>query len=237
MRQTQLAHYLHWLSQHRDLHLIPTDFDPVTFDFDQSERVQTLYQALWQWSVDQPGDFWQSIWDYFGVISHSPAQTALADARMPGARWFEGATLNYAEHVFRQKNAQRPAIVYGDERRALQEISWAELEQQTAAFAAFLRASGVGRGDRVAAYLPNSPHAIVGALATMAIGAVWSSCSPDFGAGSVADRFVQIQPKVLLATDGYTYNGKSFDKIPVVQELCTLLPGLEKVVLIPFLHE
>ncbi len=237
MRQTQLAQYLQWLSKHRNLDFIPDDFDPATFDFDHTAGVQDLYQALWQWSVDQPGDFWQSVWDYFEVISHSPARSALADARMPGARWFEGATLNYAEHVFRQKSAQRPAILYGDERRPLQEISWAELARQTAAFAAFLRASGVGRGDRVAAYLPNSPHAIVAALATLSLGAVWSSCSPDFGAGSVADRFVQIQPKVLLATDGYTYNGKSFDKIPVVQELRQLLPGLEKVVIIPFLNE
>lgn len=237
MRRSNLSQYLQWLQQHRALDFIPDHFDAASFDFEPQGRNHTLYQALWQWSVDRPADFWRSVWDYFEVISHSPARAVLSDLRMPGAKWFEGATLNYAEHVFRQKHTQRPAIIYRDERRELQEISWAELERQTAAIAAFLRASGVSRGDRVAAYLPNSPHAVAAVLATMSIGAVWSSCSPDFGAGSVADRFVQIQPKVLLAVDGYTYNGKPFDKIPVVQELCGLLPGLEQVILIPFLNE
>ncbi|HNG91005.1 MAG TPA: AMP-binding protein, partial [Saprospiraceae bacterium] len=144
-------------------------------------------------------------------------------------------TLNYAEHIFRQKTEARPAIIFQQEQQPRTEMSWAELERQAAAFARHLRACGVQPGDRVAAYLPNTPHAVVAVLGAMSVGAVWSSCSPDFGAASVADRFVQIQPKVLVAVDGYRYGGKAFDKRPVVQELCTLLPSVEQVVFIPYL--
>ncbi|HMX39836.1 MAG TPA: acetoacetate--CoA ligase, partial [Saprospiraceae bacterium] len=134
-----------------------------------------------------------------------------------------------------QKTEARPAIIFQQEQQPRTEMSWAELERQAAAFARHLRACGVQPGDRVAAYLPNTPHAVVAVLGAMSVGAVWSSCSPDFGAASVADRFVQIQPKVLVAVDGYRYGGKAFDKRPVVQELCTLLPSVEQVVFIPYL--
>ncbi len=195
------------------------------------------YHALWKWSCDFQADFWECIWFYFGITAHSPFKTVLENTRMPGARWFEGAVLNYAEHVFRGKNTEHPAIVFQSERHELQQISWDELEQQTAAFAAFLREIGIEKGDRVAAFLPNSPHAIAAALACMSIGAVWSSCSPDFGASSVADRFVQIQPRVLIAVDGYSYGGKSFDKTGEVGQLCQLLPSVEHIVLIPWLKQ
>lgn len=194
------------------------------------------YHALWKWSCDFQADFWESLWIYFRIIAHSPYETVLENSGMPGARWFVGATLNYAEHVFRGKSSEYPAIVFQSEIHGMQQISWDELEQQTAAFAAFLRSAGVEKGDRVAAYLPNSPHAIAAALACMSIGAVWSSCSPDFGASSVADRFVQIQPKVLIAVDGYSYGGKSFDKTGEIGQLCHLLPSVAQIVLIPWLR-
>lgn len=217
-RQAHLTLYMHWLKEEKNL-------------------IFTDYAALWQWSVEAPAAFWESVWTYFSVISHSPYHTVLTGMEMPGARWFAGASLNYAEHVFRMQNAERPAMLFQDERRPLTAVSWAELYRQTAAVAHFLREAGVQPGDRVAAFLPNIPQAIVAALATMSIGAVWSSCSPDFGANSVADRFVQIEPKVLIAVDGYTYGGKSFDKRETVQEICRLLPGLQKVVFIPYLDE
>lgn len=215
---SHLARYMAWLAQEKGLR------------FDH-------YRALWKWSVDRPGDFWQSQWEYFRIISHAPYTAVLSGSEMPEYQWFEGATLNYAEHVFRQKTDARPAMLYQNERQALAEMSWAELERQTAALAGFLKSCGVRKGDRVAAYLPNSPHAIVAVLAAMSLGAIWSGCSPDFGAASVADRFVQIQPKILIAVDGYTYGGKPFDKRDTVRELCRLLPSVERVIFIPYLDE
>ncbi|MFN8304270.1 MAG: acetoacetate--CoA ligase [Saprospiraceae bacterium] len=237
MQSSHLAQYVQWLSQHvqpafLQKHGLHGSFDPEKYDFSGGG---SLYHDLWQWSTEQPDVFWESIWSYFRVISHSDCSAVQSKEEMPGVRWFEGATLNYAEHVFRQKTAQRPAILFKNERNPLEEISWAELESRTASLAAWLRAQGIGRGDRVAAYLPNSPHAVVAVLACMSIGAVWSSCSPDFGAASVADRFAQIEPRVLITCDGYAYGGKSFDKSDTVRELCGLLPSVEKVLWVPYL--
>lgn len=214
--QSHLYQFMRWLHQEKNLY------------FED-------YHALWKWSCDFQADFWESLWVYFRIISHSSYNSVLGSPEMPGARWFEGATLNYAEHVFRGKTSAYPAIVFQSEQHEMQHISWDELERQTAAFAAFLRKKGVVKGDRVAAYLPNSPHAIVASLACMSIGAIWSSCSPDFGASSVADRFVQIEPRVLIAVDGYSYGGKSFDKTSEVSQLCNLLPSVEQIVLVPYL--
>lgn len=155
--------------------------------------------------------------------------------QMPGCEWFKGATLNYAEHVFRQKNNTRPAIIFQSEGHTRTEMSWTELERQTAALAQFYLDNGIQPGDRIAAYLPNSPHAVVAVLAAMSVGAIWSSCSPDFGAASVADRFAQIQPRILIAVDGYSYGGKAFDKRDTLRELSQLLPSVEKVLFIPYL--
>ncbi|MBK6931116.1 MAG: acetoacetate--CoA ligase [Saprospirales bacterium] len=219
LENAHLTRYMHWLSANKRL-----PFEG--------------YASLWRWSVDQPAAFWESVWQYFQVIHHTPYTEVLSGLEMPGARWFSGATLNYAEHIFhRNAGAQHPAMLFQGERQSLQPVSWEELYRQTAALAAFLRNSGVGPGDRIAAYLPNTPHAIVAVLAAMSIGAVWSSCSPDFGANSVADRFIQIEPKVLLAVDGYMYGGKSFDKRETVREICRLLPTLQRVIFIPFLDE
>jgi acetoacetyl-CoA synthetase len=193
------------------------------------------YEELWRWSVTELEDFWASIWDYFEVISNSRPATALAKRKMPGARWFEGAELNYAEHIFRDKDPDALAIQHMAEGGELGEIRWGELRDRVAAIAAGLRELGVERGDRVVAYLPNSPAAVIGFLASASVGAIWSSCSPDFGASSVVDRFAQIEPKVLLAVDGYRYSGRDFDRLDVVAGLEREMPSLEHTVLVPYL--
>jgi acetoacetyl-CoA synthetase len=195
------------------------------------------YAALWKWSTDEPDDFWRAIWNYFDVISSGTFEAALGGLEMPGTKWFEGSELNYAEHIFRDRDPAGTAIFAATETRPLASTTWAELRSQVAAAAAGLKAIGVEPGDRVAAYLPNTPETIVAFLATVSLGGVWSSCSPDFGAGAVTDRFAQIEPKVLLAVDGYTYGGRGFDRREVVTELAGAMPGLEKVIILPYLEE
>ena len=178
------------------------------------DRGFETYEDLRAWSVEDLEGFWASIWEHFEV--EGSYEQVLADRSMPGAKWFTGAEVNYAEHAFRGKPDDRVAIVHAGELRDQAEVTWGELREQVAGIAAGLRALGVERGDRVAAYMPNIPEAIAAFLATASIGAVWSSCSPDFGARSVIDRFAQIEPKVLLAVDGYRYNGKDFDRADTV---------------------
>jgi acetoacetyl-CoA synthetase len=187
------------------------------------ERGFSGYHDLWRWSVDDLDGFWGSIWDFFGV--EGSYERVLATREMPGAVWFPGAEVNYAGHLFRGKNEDAVAIVHASELREQAELSWGELRTQTARIAAGLRALGVERGDRVAAYMPNIPEAIAAFLATASIGAVWSSCSPDFGARSVIDRFAQIEPKVLLAVDGYRYNGRDFDRRETVEGIAAEVGG------------
>ncbi|GAB3549702.1 acetoacetate--CoA ligase [Spirosoma fluminis] len=207
------------------------------------------YDDLWDWSVTDLEDFWESIWQFFGVQSHTPYRQVFFKPNpreMIGTEWFTGATLNYAEHIFRHKSTSRrtdggrtdgaPALLFASERQRLEAIEWDELEDQVAAVAAYLRLQGVGIGDRVVSVLPNIPEAVVAFLATNAIGAVWSSCSPDFGTASVLDRFQQIEPKVLIAADGYTYNGKAIDKTEATRELRINLPTLQRVVWVPYLN-
>lgn len=208
---------MHWLKAHKNLH------------FDH-------YEDLWRWSVDFPSDFWESIWHFFDIQSRTPYQQVMSNHAMPHTRWFDGSTLNYIEHLFRYADSSRPAIIFQSETTPLTHISWQELEQQVAAMAAYLRSLGVDKGDRVAAFLPNIPQATIAFMATCSIGAIWSSCSPDFGASSILDRFQQIQPKVLFAVDGYTYNGKAFDRMEVVETLYQQLPELEMVILAPYLQ-
>jgi acetoacetyl-CoA synthetase len=172
------------------------------------------YEELRRWSVEDLEGFWASIWDHYGV--EGGYDEVLPDRSMPGAKWFSGAQVNYAEHAFRGKPDDRVAIVHASELRDQAEVTWGELREQVAGIAAGLRGLGVERGDRVAAYMPNIPEAIAAFLATASIGAVWSSCSPDFGARSVIDRFAQIEPKVFLAVDGYRYNGRDFDRSDTV---------------------
>jgi acetoacetyl-CoA synthetase len=193
------------------------------------------YHELWRWSVDDVDGFWRAIWDFFEVEADGEAAPVLAAREMPGARWFPNVSLNYAEHVFVGKEDGEIAILHASELRELGEIRWGELREQVAACAAGLRSLGVEKGDRVAAYVPNIPEAIVGFLASASIGAVWSSCSPDFGSASVIDRFSQIEPKLLLAVDGYRYGGKDFDRRGVIADLQAAMPSLERTVVLPYL--
>jgi acetoacetyl-CoA synthetase len=195
------------------------------------------YDGLWQWSVDDFDGFWSAIWDFFQVQADGDPSPVLGSREMPGARWFPNTSLNYAEHVFAGKDDAAVAILHASELRELGELSWGELRRQVAATAAGLRGLGVERGDRVVAYMPNVPEAIVAFLAAASIGAVWSSCSPDFGPASVVDRFAQIEPKVLFAVDGYRYGGKDFDRRDVVAQLQEAMPSLERTVVIPYLEE
>ncbi|MGW3245608.1 acetoacetate--CoA ligase [Streptomyces sp. NPDC001070] len=197
------------------------------------------YQALHAWSVREPEAFWRSVVEWFDVRFSSPYETVLADASMPGAKWFPGATLNYAEHALRPAGdaarADAPALLHLDERHDIGETSWSELRRQVASLAHELRALGVRPGDRVSGYLPNIPQAVVALLATAAVGGVWTSCAPDFGARSVLDRFQQVEPVVLFTVDGYRYGGKEHDRAGVVAELRAELPSLRAVVHIPLL--
>ena len=193
------------------------------------------YEALWRWSVEDLEAFWRSIWDYFGVRSSQPPGDVLADRTMPGATWFPGTQVNYAEHVLSGKPDDRVAILHQSELRPLSEMTWGELLDLTGRIRAGLVAAGVGRGDRVAAYLPNIPETVAALMAVASLGAIWSSAAPEFGAKSVVDRFAQIEPKVLLAIDGYRYNGRDYDRSAVVQQLADAIPSLEKVFTLPYL--
>jgi acetoacetyl-CoA synthetase len=177
------------------------------------------YDELWRWSVDDLEGFWAALWEFFDVQAAQPYERVLARREMPGAQWFPGARLSYAEHLFRNRDDDAVAIHEAGELRELSQRTWGELREQTQRIATGLRRLGVGRGDRVAAYVPNIPEAIAAFAACASIGATWSSCSPDFGARSVVDRFAQIEPKVLLAVDGYRYGGKDFDRGEVVEAI------------------
>jgi acetoacetyl-CoA synthetase len=195
------------------------------------------YQQLWQWSVAEPGPFWASIWDYFGVLGERGDGPWLTGGQMPDVTWFAGTTLNYARNMLRHAYSapERTAVIYDSEAGRAGRISYAELERQVARVQAGLAALGVGRGDRVAAYLPNCPEALVALLATASLGAIWTACSPDFGATSVIDRFAQIAPKVLIAVDGYAYAGRRFDRRAEVSSIAAALPGLEALVTVDYL--
>jgi acetoacetyl-CoA synthetase len=174
------------------------------------ERGFETYEELWRWSVEDLDGFWGALWDRYAVGERGP--NVLVSREMPGAQWFPGTRLNYAEHALRGKRDDAIAIIAGNESGEIVYWSWGELKAHVRRIAAGLRRLGVGPGDRVAAYLPNIPETVAAFLATASLGAVWSSCSPDFGARSVIDRFAQIEPKVLIAVDRYRYNGREFDR-------------------------
>jgi acetoacetyl-CoA synthetase len=204
---------------------------------EQTQGPFASYAELWRWSVEEIEPFWASIWDFFDVQASARAQRVLGDGShaMPGTDWFPGARLNYAEHVFRGSEDAEVAIRAAAEGRPLREVTWAQLRTLTARIAAGLRALGVQPGDRVVAYLPNTPEAVAAVLACASIGAVWSSCSPDFGPNAVVDRFAQIEPKVLLAVDGYRYGGRAFDRRAAVDGVRSQIPSLVATVLLPYL--
>jgi len=218
VRQTNLTHYMNWLKERKGL----------AFD---------SYEALWKWSVTDLEAFWESLWEYFEIRSAAPYRRVLAERKMPGARWFEGARVNYAEHVFRHCRPEETAIVSLSELRPLKEMSWKTLRDEVAAFAAALKSAGIGEGDRVVAYLPNIPEAVIAFLACASIGATWSSCSPDFGSPTVIDRFRQIEPSILLAVDGYRYAGKDFDRMDSVRQILDAIPSVKRTVVLPYLKE
>src|SRR5688572_3643895 len=196
------------------------------------------YQDLWRWSVTDLDAFWSSIWDFFKVRSSRHYERVLARDTMPGAPWFPGAELNYAEHALARRD-DHPALVARSETRGLEQtttVTYAELARQVAAVRAGLIKIGVKRGDRVVAYLPNIPETVVALLATSSLGAIWSSCSPDFGTRAVVDRFGQLDPKVLFVVDGYRYGGRDFDRTHEVADIERELPSLSATVVLPYLR-
>jgi acetoacetyl-CoA synthetase len=224
--RSPLTRYMRWLADTRGLH------------FED-------YHALWRWSTTEIEEFWRTVWEHFEVMAsgdqderqlEDPSPEVVLEKRvMPGASWFPGASLNYAEHVFRGKADDEVALVYASELRELSEMRWDELRERVAAVREGLRALGVARGDRVVAYLPNGPEAVIAFLAAASLGATWSSCSPDFGPASVVDRFAQIEPKVMFCVDGYRYGGKDFDRLETIAEIGSQIPSLEQLVVVPYL--
>jgi acetoacetyl-CoA synthetase len=216
IERANITAYLRWLRQERGLEFAD-------------------YAALWRWSVEHLDEFWETIWRYFRIESSAPYESVLASRQMPGAKWFPGARINYAQLALRNASLGGDALVALGESRALQRVSWSKLAADVRAVANGLRELGVGPGDRVVAYLPNIPEAVVALFATTSIGAIWSSCSPDFGTRSVLDRLTQIEPKVLFCVDGYRYRGKSFDRKREIAEVIGKLPSLKQVVYLPYL--
>jgi acetoacetyl-CoA synthetase len=196
--------------------------------FARKRGLSTDYAEIWRWSVDNLDEFWAAIWDEW-VDADAPYERVLGRREMPGAEWFPGARLNYAKHIFRGRSDDALAIQHASESRELASWTWGDLRRETARIAAGLRELGVGKGDRVAAYMPNIPETVAAFLATASIGAVWSSAAPEFGARSVIDRFAQIEPKVLLAIDGYRYGGKDFDCSAKVEQIAEALPETKLV--------
>jgi acetoacetyl-CoA synthetase len=203
------------------------------------ERGQSFstYEELRQWSVRDLDGFWSSIWDYFSILSDTPYQRVLNSTGMPGARWFEGSRVNYAEHLLRYEadaGADEVAFYHCSEHRPLSTMTWRELGRQVRIVATQLREMGVNPGDRVVSYMPNVPETAIAMMATTAIGAVWSSSAPEFGVKTVIDRFAQIAPKVLFAADGYRFAGREFRRESEVRQIVSALPSLEHVVWLPF---
>jgi acetoacetyl-CoA synthetase len=210
LARAHLTHYLAWLKERG--------------------RIFDSYDALWRWSIDDQAGFWGSLWDYFDIQASRPYTQVLGRSSMPGAEWFPGAELNYAEHALRNERDGADALLYLSERSELNSLGWTELGARVRRLATRLRALGVGRGDRVVAYLPNTPEAVVAMLATTSIGAIWASCGPDFGARGVIDRFLQLEPVLAFCVDGYYYGGKPFDRRPQLKEILAALPSVRQVV-------
>jgi acetoacetyl-CoA synthetase len=213
--RTRMGRFMDWLEERRGLHF-------------------GGYQDLWRWSVDDLSGFWSAVWDYFEVVAHSPFHDVLADPSMPGATWFTGATLNYAEHALRAEGPATAIWSHSQSRRPV-ELTADQLRDQVAAVRAGLIGLGVTPGDRVAAYLPNVSETVVAFLAVASLGAVWSSCAPEFGTRSVVDRFQQIGPKVLLAVDGYRYGDRAVDRTAEVRAIGDAIESLVATVVLPYL--
>ena len=220
IKRAGITRYLRWLRDNRALEFVD-------------------YESLWRWSTENIEDFWESIWEFGGLRAHQPYRQVLDKRVMPGAKWFDGATLNYAEHALAsaaQADAHtKPALIFHSEICERTEISWGELADRVGALTATLGELGVQAGDRVVSYMPNIPESIMALLSAASRGAIWSSCSPDMGPASVLDRFRQIEPRVLFAVDGYRYGGKDFDRRDTVRELVASLPSIEAVIFVNYL--
>ncbi|MFW6347231.1 MAG: acetoacetate--CoA ligase [Cyclonatronaceae bacterium] len=241
LRRANLTRYMQWLQKEQRIDDLLIDEEMLTPGALPDEALRTrfeqAYQTLWKWSVARPEAFWESLWIYFKIPARSSYSWVLADAAMPGARWFEGARLNFAEAVFRMESPAHPALIFQSETHKYQEISWRQLRGDVARLRRFLSAAGVQPGDRIAGYLPNSPHAVIGMFAAASLGAVWSTCSPDFGAESIIERFSQISPAVLITINGYSYGGKLRDCRPQASALVEQLPELRQIITIDYLPD
>lgn len=211
---TEIGRFLDWLGETRGLHF-------------------EGYDALHRWSVEELAGFWAAIWDFFGVRAHRQYETVLGRREMPGAVWFPGVALNYAEHAV-EPDGDAVAIVAYSQTRDRADLTWAQLRDRVTRARAGLQRLGVGRGDRVAAYLPNIPETVVAFLATASLGAIWACCAPEFGPRGVIDRFAQIEPAVLLTVCGYVYGAKHVDRTAEVAEIRRGLPTVRHVVQVPF---
>lgn len=218
IKQSNLYQYINWLKKEKGL------------SFDD-------YHSLWEWSVRDLEAFWESQWEYFSISATQSYDAILTSRDMPGTKWFPGAAINYTEHIFRNRDINKPAIIHASEHRATQEMTWGQLYKDTAALQQTLKKLGVQRGDRIVAYMPNIYETVVAFLAAASLGAIWSSASPDFGTQSVIDRFKQIEPKVMITIDGYSYNGKNFDRMQVAANIQEALPTIEATITIPYLNE
>ncbi|MCD1287674.1 MULTISPECIES: acetoacetate--CoA ligase [unclassified Brevibacterium] len=212
----------------------PLILDFTEFANQRAGQGMVSYDDLWRWSVDDLDGFWSAIWDFFDVIADEPYTEVLADRSMPGATWFPGTHLNYAEHALRHalddKLADEPAIITITEAGDHSETTWRELRRQVGSVAAWLRSQGVGQGDRVVGYLPNTHHTLIAVLASASIGAIWSACAQDYAAEGAAAKLGQLEPRVLFAADGYLWNGQSFDRRDQVADLAARIPSLRAVV-------
>lgn len=218
IKESKLSDFMGWLKKEKSIHL-------------------TNYDEMWRWSVNELETFWESVWEYTGVIANTPYNKVLSGKLMPNAEWFNGATLNFTENAFAEAHDSRTAIYFQSEFIKTTEISWPKLKKEVASVSRSLKELGVKRGDRVAAYLPNIPEAVIAFLATASIGAIWSICSPDFGSRSVIDRFKQIEPVVLITVDGYSYNGKKFDKRIDAKKIQESLPSVQHTIFVPYTQD
>ncbi len=192
------------------------------------------YSQLYDWSIEKAEDFWGSFWEYSQIIHHSPYSQVVDDlGKMPGAKWFDGATLNFAENLLRYRD-DKIAILFQGEDGTQSSLTYKELHDQVSRLARSMREMGIVKNDRVAGFMPNIPETIIAMLATSSIGAIWSSCSPDFGIKGVLDRFQQIEPKLIFAADGYLYNGKTIDCLSKLKKILTDLPSIKKTIIVPF---
>jgi len=212
-----LTRFMKWLAQHHNLHF-------------------TDYTTLWRWSTEDIDAFWGALWEYFDIQASTPYTRVLGKRTMPGAEWFPGAHLNYAEHVLRNEVHGGTALMYANEYTPIKEMSWSTLAGKVRILATQLRNMGVKPGDRVVAWMPNIPETFIAMLATTAIGGIWACCSPDFGARGVLDRLAQLEPKVLFCVDGYQYGGKAFNRLNELRQITALLPSLRQVIHLPYLN-